>query len=67
MIKARWVLLHFRSPTHYVFVHESQSTMLDKRVSGTFVKNTDLPRISNRKGSADMKSISSEGKVSVHV
>jgi len=51
-----------RSPTHYVFVHESQNTMIDKRMSGTFVKNTDVPRGSNnRKGSADLKSISSDG------
>ena len=43
--------------------------MLDKRMSGTVVKNTaDLPRGSNnRKGSADMKSISSDGKLSIHV
>ena len=62
------VLLHFRSPTHYVFVHESQNTMVDKRMSGTFVKNTDLPRGSNnRKGSADLKSISSDGKVSIPI
>ena len=62
------VFLHFRSPTHYVFVHESQNTMLDKRMSGTLVKNSELPRGSNnRKGSADMKSISSDGKVSIHV
>jgi hypothetical protein len=37
--------------------------MLDKRMSGTLVKNSELPRGSNnRKGSADMKSVSSDGK-----
>lgn len=54
---------HFRSPTHYIFIHESQNMMLDKRMSGTLVKNPELPKGSNnRKGSADMKSISSDGK-----
>lgn len=51
-----------RSPTHYIFIHESQNMMLDKRMSGTLVKNSELPKGSNnRKGSADMKSISSDG------
>ncbi|XP_021913481.1 high affinity cAMP-specific and IBMX-insensitive 3',5'-cyclic phosphodiesterase 8-like isoform X2 [Zootermopsis nevadensis] len=51
-----------RSPTHYVFIHESQSVALDKRISGTLVKNPELPKgTNNRKGSADLKSISSDG------
>jgi hypothetical protein len=48
---------------HYVFIHESQGMMLDKRMSGTLSKNPELPKgPNNRKGSADMKSISSDGK-----
>ncbi|XP_069672167.1 high affinity cAMP-specific and IBMX-insensitive 3',5'-cyclic phosphodiesterase 8B isoform X3 [Periplaneta americana] len=51
-----------RSPTHYVFIHESSNIGLDKRMSGTLIKNSELPKgQNNRKGSVDMKSISSDG------
>jgi hypothetical protein len=63
MLVVKPICYIFRSPTHYVFIHESQNATLDKRMSGTLIKNPELPKGSNnRKGSADMKSISSDGK-----
>ncbi|KAJ9576116.1 hypothetical protein L9F63_007003 [Diploptera punctata] len=53
-----------RSPSHYIFIHESPYMSHDKRLSTSahLSKNPDLPKTqNNRKGSLDMKSISSDG------
>ncbi|PSN58085.1 High affinity cAMP-specific and IBMX-insensitive 3' [Blattella germanica] len=50
------------TPSHFIFIHELPSSSHDKRISSAISKNPELPKSqNNRKGSVDMKSISSDG------